>query len=197
MKRGCYFTLVASACAMEAGFIALAALGNFSQNVAEFTGVFLGTSLFYLLSCFAITRWDVTERARSRVMVLIWVCGLLFRITVLPLSSELSEDLNRYRWHGKIQAAGENPYIAVPEDPRVAYLRDATWPRISRKDLPSVYGPVVEWVFAGWYRVAAWAQPDALRQVWWFKLPFALTEIGVALAVSWLPPPPGNRGPGY
>lgn len=186
MKRGRYLTLAASACAMEAGFIALAALGNLSQNVAEFTGVFLGTSLFYLVSCFVITRWAVTEGARSRVMVLIWVCGLVFRFSVLPLSPELSEDLNRYRWHGKIQAVGENPYTAIPEDPRFVPLRDATWPRISRKDLPSVYGPVVEWVFAGWYRMVAWAQPDALRQVWWFKLPFALLEIGVAFAVSWL-----------
>ena len=186
MKRGRYLTLVALACAMEAGFIALALLGDLSQNVAEFTGVFLGTSLFYLLSCFAITRWEVTEGARSRLMVLIWVCGLVFRLSVLPLSPELSEDLNRYRWHGMIQAAGENPYTAIPEDPRFEHLRDATWPHIGRKDLPSVYGPVVEWVFAGWYPVAAWVEPDALRQVWWFKLPFALLEIGIVLAVSWL-----------
>lgn len=186
MKRGRYLTLVASACVMEAGFLALAALGDLSQNVAAFIGIFLGISSFYLVSCYAITRWDVTSSAQSRLMVLIWASGLLFRVSVLPLSPELSDDLNRYRWHGMIQAAGGNPYTAIPEDPRFEHLRDATWPSISRKDLPSVYGPVVEWVFAGWYRVVAWAEPDALRQVWWFKLPFALLEIGVALALSWL-----------
>ena len=186
MKRGRYLTLAVSACVIEAGFIALAVLGDLSQNVAAFVGIFLGISSFYLVSCYAITRSDVTSSAPPRLMVLIWVSGLLFRVSVMPLSPELSEDLNRYRWHGKIQAAGENPYVAVPEDAHLEGLRDATWSRISRKDLPSVYGPVVEWVFAGWYRVVAWVEPDALRQVWWFKIPFALLELGVSLAVSWL-----------
>ena len=53
--------LLASACAMEAGFIALAALGNFEQRVVEFTGLYLGTSIFYLIGCFVITRFDAKQ----------------------------------------------------------------------------------------------------------------------------------------
>ena len=177
--------LLASACAMQAGFIALAALGNFEQRVVEFTGVFLGISIFYLIGCFAITRLDA-KQSGPRLIAFIWLCGLVFRFTVLPLSPELSEDLNRYRWHGKMQAVGANPYSAAPGDPRFAELRDATWHQVNRKDLPSVYGPVTEWVFAVWYRAVTAVQPDALRQVWWFKIPFALLELGVALAVMWL-----------
>ena len=182
MKRGRYLMLFASACAMEAGFIALAVLGNFEQRVVEFTGLYLGTSIFYLIGCFVITRLDA-KQSGPRLIAFIWICGLVFRFTVLPLSPELSEDLNRYRWHGKVQAAGSNPYSAAPGDPRLAELRDATWRQVNRKDLPSVYGPVTEWVFAVWYRAVAAVQPDALRQVWWFKIPFAVLELVVALAV--------------
>ena len=174
--------LLASACAMEAGFIALAALGNFEQRVVEFTGVYLGTSIFYLIGCFAITRLEAIQSG-PHLIAFIWLCGLVFRFTVLPLSPELSEDLNRYRWHGKMQAVGANPYSAAPDDPRFAELRDATWHQVNRKDLPSVYGPVTEWVFAVWYRAVTVVQPDAMRQVWWFKIPFALLELGVAMAV--------------
>ena len=186
MKRGGYVVLLASACAMEAGFLALAALGNLKQGVVEFTAAYLGISLFYLLSCYAIARTDVTKWPRRRLMGLVWLGGLVFRLTVFPLSPDLSEDLNRYRWHGKAQAAGENPYAVVPEDPRLAYLRDATWELINRKDLPSVYGPVAEWVYAGSYRVVRAFEPDATRQVWWFKVPFALLELGVGVAVAGL-----------
>ena len=174
--------LLASACAMEAGFIALAVLGNFEQRVVEFTGLYLGTSIFYLIGCFVITRFGA-KPSGPRLIAFIWVCGLVFRFTLLPLSPELSEDLNRYRWHGKVQTAGSNPYSAAPGDPRLAELRDATWRQVNRKDLPSAYGPVTEWVFAVWYRAVAAVQPDALRQVWWFKIPFALLELGVALGV--------------
>lgn len=185
MKRG-GVALLASACAMEAGFLALVAVGDLKQGVMEFTTVYLGTSLFYLFCCFWITRIDVTKWPRRRLMGMVWLGGLLFRLTVLPLSPQLSDDLNRYRWQGKAQAAGENPYTAVPQDPRLEHLRDATWEHVNRKDLPSVYGPVAEWTYAGWYRVVNSIEPDAIQQVWWFKVPFALLELAVGLAVAGL-----------
>jgi len=186
MKHGGAVILPASACAMEAGFLALVVLGDLNQGVVEFTAVYLATSLFYLFCCYAITRIDAATWPKQRLMALVWLGGLVFRLTVLPMSPQLSEDLNRYRWQGKAQAAGENPYTAVPEDPRLEYLRDATWEHVNRKDLPSVYGPVAEWTCAGWYRVVNSIEPDAARQVWWFKVPFALLEIGVGLAVAGL-----------
>ena len=186
MKRSRYVVLLASAAVIEAGFVVLAGLGNFKQSVVEFTGVYLGISLFYLLACYAITRPDVTKSSSRRLMALCWVAGLLFRLTVLPLSPELSEDLNRYRWQGKVQAAGANPYTAVPRDPRFEHLRDATWPQVNRKDLPSVYGPLAEWIYAGWYQFVSLIEPDAARQVWWFKIPFVFLELGLALAVAGL-----------
>ena len=52
-------------------------------------------------------------------------------------------------------------------------------------------GPSRSGFFTVWYRAVAAIQPDALRQVWWFKIPFALLELGVRAGrdcVCWLWP---------
>jgi hypothetical protein len=116
--------------------------------------------------------------------VLIWSAGIVFRLTVFPLDAQLSEDLYRYRWQGKLQAAGGNPYTEVPQAPQWEELRDETWPLVNRKDLPSAYGPLLELLYAGYYPLARILAADPARQAWLFKLPFALLELGVALALS-------------
>jgi hypothetical protein len=119
-------------------------------------------------------------------MGLIWGTAILFRLTVVPLSPSLSEDLARYRWQGKLQAAGGNPYTEAPEDPQWAALRDSTWNEVNRKDLPSVYGPLLERVHGAWYRLAAAVTPGEALQVWLFKIPFALCDLFTAGALIWL-----------
>src|SRR5690606_21296982 len=113
----------------------------------------------------------------------IWAAAIVFRLTLLPLQPTLSEDLDRYRWQARLQAAGGNPYVEVPEDPRWAALRDETWERVTGKDLPSVYGPLTEASYRAWYEVARRISDDPHRQVWTFKLPYALAEIGVGAAL--------------
>ena len=150
----------------------------------EFLALYLGVSLFYLVCCFLITRAGAAKGGPRHAMTLIWVAGLLFRLTVLPLDPGLSEDLNRYRWQGKLQAAGGDPYTVIPQDPQWAELRDETWPRVNRKDLPSVYGPLYEGLFRIYYPLAAAIEPEPAKQVWWFKLPFVFFELLLGLAVA-------------
>ena len=80
--------------------------------------------------------------------------------------------------------AGGNPYLEVPEDRRWLALRDETWPEVTRKDLPTVYGPVYEAGYAAWQRIAEALWPaDPYRQAWSFKLPFAAFELLTAWAL--------------
>ena len=171
---------------LEAAFLSLHRLENFKLQAVEFITTYLLASLLYLVCCFLITNSGGDGVLPRRWMEFIWGAGILFRLTVFPLDPMLSEDLNRYRWHGKLQAAGGNPYTEVPEDPRWEPLRDATYPRVNRKDLPSVYGPLLEWSYAACYRVVSALQPDEIQQVWWFKAPFALFEIAAAMALGGL-----------
>jgi alpha-1,6-mannosyltransferase len=111
--------------------------------------------------------------------------GIIFRLTVWPLAPALSDDPYRYRWEGKLQAAGGNPYETRPGDAGWAQLRDATFPRVVGHDFKAVYGPLVEQIELWTYRTASAVTHDPERQVFWFKLPYALCDLG-AIAALWL-----------
>ena len=178
-----YQQLLLLALLLEVGFVCLRQLADLELRTVEFITIQLLESLLYIVCCFLITRPTTGDAPARRLMLLIWLAGIAFRLTVVGVDPTLSDDLNRYRWHGKLQAAGGNPYLETPADPRWESLRDPTYPDINRKDLPSVYGPVLEHLYAGYYRLVAWLENDELRQVRLFKLPFALLELGVALAL--------------
>ena len=61
----------------------------------------------------------------------------------------LSDDINRYIWDGRVQAAGINPYRYIPTDPKLAALRDqAIFPNINRNNYaPTIYPPVAQMLF--------------------------------------------------
>ena len=111
--------------------------------------------------------------------------GLIFRLTVWPLAPALSDDLYRYRWEGKLQAAGGNPYESRPADARWSGLRDSSFPLVVGKDFKAVYGPLIEQIELWTYRAVAQFEKDPVRQVFWFKLPFALCDF-CATAVIWM-----------
>ena len=178
-----YRQLLLLALLLELGFVCLRQLADLELRTVEFIAIQLLESLLYIVCCFLITRPTTGDAPARRLMLLIWLAGIAFRLTVVGVDPTLSDDLNRYRWHGKLQAAGGNPYLETPADPRWESLRDPTYPDINRKDLPSVYGPVLEHLYAGYYRLVAWLENDEFRQVRLFRLPFALLELGVALAL--------------
>jgi alpha-1,6-mannosyltransferase len=191
MSPSRYRLLLVLAIFLEAGYLGLRALGDLGEHVVEFIALYLLLSSLYLGCCYLITQPPVESPPGSRrapvttrqLLLLIWAAGVVFRITLLTLPPTLSEDLTRYRWQGKLQAAGGNPYVEVPADPRWQNLRDRTWARVNRKDLPSVYGPLLEEFYAVYYRLVSVVEPDEVRQVWLFKLPFAALELAVGAAV--------------
>ena len=57
----------------------------------------------------------------------ILAAAILFRLTFWPLYPALSDDVFRYRWEGKLQAAGGNPYEVRPNDAAWQSLRDESF----------------------------------------------------------------------
>src|SRR5439155_20082138 len=90
----------------------------------------------------------------------------------------LSDDIYRYVWDGRVQAAGINPYRYLPADSALAQLRDdKTYPRINRKDYArTIYPPVAEAIFFLTTRIS--------ETVTWMKATMVLFEAlaGWALA---------------
>ena len=156
-----------------------------ASNVPEFLAYYLLISVAYIAASWIAIR-GADRLASPRAVRWIWAAALLFRVTVLPLEPSLSEDTARYRWQGMVQDAGGDPYLALPQDPQWDGLRDATWARVAAKDKPSAYGPVLEQVNLWAYRCIRLWEGDPWKQVWLFKVQFALVELGVGAALMWL-----------
>ena len=162
--------------------LAIRLLGRPADHVPEYISFYLLVSVPYMAACWLVARKSALFSSRV-LLGSIWAAALVFRLTVLPLDPSLSEDSVRYRWQGLVQDAGGDPYLEVPADPRWEALRDQTWEQVSTKDKPSAYGPVLELVNLWYYRLAARLASDPWAQVWLFKLPFALADLVVGLAL--------------
>src|SRR5262249_49001431 len=86
-----------------------------------------------------------------RALLLTLAPALLMRGVLLGTSPELSDDVWRYLWEGKVSQAGFNPLVLAPADERLAALRDATYERVAHREIPAVYPPLAQLLF----RVAA------------------------------------------
>jgi hypothetical protein len=109
--------------------------------------------------------------------------GLVFRITAASAPPSFSDDLYRYRWEGKLQTAGGNPYLARPVDPEWSHLRDRTFDRVALPDFKGGYGPL--WMLAerGTYELVSRLTSDPERQVFLFKMPAVLAELILLLVM--------------
>ncbi len=59
-----------------------------------------------------------------------------------------SDDIPRYIWEGKILLNGYNPYAVPPDDPRLEPYRDEIYPKINHPDMPAIYPPLSQYMFA-------------------------------------------------
>jgi hypothetical protein len=62
--------------------------------------------------------------------------------------SVLSDDLYRYLWDGRVLRAGFDPYAFAPSDPALAALRDEHWAHINHPQIPTIYPPIAQGLFA-------------------------------------------------
>jgi hypothetical protein len=88
-------------------------------------------------------------RGGRGAFALILATAILLRIGALAAPSFLSDDIYRYIWDGRVQAAGINPYRYVPTDAHLEPLRDAAiFPNVNRNNYaPTIYPPVAQMFF--------------------------------------------------
>jgi hypothetical protein len=131
-------------CAGEVGYLvwSRAAAGGAPYGIQ--LAVFLLLHLPPALG-FALARARVPPRA-----VWCWVvaAAAIFRLTLLATPPTLSDDIYRYLWDGRVQASGLNPYLHAPADPEVARLRGPLHARINHPDVPTIYPPLSQILFA-------------------------------------------------
>ena len=150
-------------------------LGDLKLYVVETIAIGLAAGVIYLA---ALYFFEASDDAPSAFW-LILLGALLFRLLLFPLAPTLSDDIHRYRWEGRIQKAGFNPYSIRPDDPRLVSLRDANWNAIPGRDIPSIYPPLSELLWRFGYRFLS--GPVA------FKLPALLADLlVVGMLAGWV-----------
>jgi len=144
--------------------------------------------LWWLL--FAVGTAAVLRSPRRLAVGATLVVAVLLRVAALDPVPTLSNDLYRYAWDGKVQAAGIDPYRYSPEAPEVAHLRDPwLWPDeagcaefgrepgctlINRRAERTIYPPVAQ----AWFVTVHTVLPEGARAIGW-ELTGLVVDIGV------------------
>lgn len=134
----------------------------------------LAAGVVYLVALYGFAQ---TKATRATTILLIFG-AIAFRAPLWPLEPTLSDDLQRYRWEGKVQAAGWNPYAIAPNDPRLAALHDKYYEIMPGRELPAIYPPAMELLFRATWKL--FPGPTA------FKTPFAAADVLVLLLLTWM-----------
>ena len=136
---------------------------------------------FVQSAIYLVAAWIVIRARSSNSTLLIAVAfAIIFRLSILFAPPYLSDDIYRYVWDGRVQAAGINPYRYIPAAPELAHLRDETiYPKINRKDWAhTIYPPVAQVVFFLTTRIS--------ESVTWMKATMLLFELVTFWAVAQL-----------
>ena len=121
------------------------------NNLPWFVGAVLVEGAIYLVA----VRLVLIERG-PRFLTVVLLFAVLLRIGAVFAPPYLSDDIYRYVWDGRVQAAGINPYRFVPDSPQLERLQDdRIYPRINRSDYaPTIYPPVAQFIFLAATRVS-------------------------------------------
>jgi hypothetical protein len=159
---------------LEALYLRMHSLYFLKNNAIAFIELALAAGVVYLITLHGIER---TQASRAGTILLIF-CAIVFRTTLWTMEPTLSDDLQRYRWEGKVQEEGWNPYAIAPNDPRLAYLRDKYYDVVPGPEIPAIYPPATELVFRWTWKL--FPGPTA------FKVPFAAADVLVMLVLAWI-----------
>jgi hypothetical protein len=139
-----------------------------SADIIWFLKLVLIAGVLYIAACRLVIK---TQPRQATLLVLIFAA--LFRLSLLFASPYLSDDIYRYIWDGRVQAAGINPYRYAPTDPALEGLRDEQiYPRINHNYAPTMYPPMAEAIWFVTTRVS--------ESVTWMKLTMIAFE-GIAI----------------
>jgi len=166
--------LLGAGVVLEALYLRMHSLYYLKNHAIAFIVLALAAGVVYLIALYG---FDQTRPSRAATILLIFG-ALVFRATLWPMQPTLSDDLQRYRWDAKVQANGWNPYSVVPNDPRLAYLRDHEWEIMPGRETPTIYPPVSELIYRLTWKV--FPGPTA------FKVPSAAADVLVLLLLAWM-----------
>jgi hypothetical protein len=137
------FGLLALATSLAAIFYHFSRQPGLNTCVPEFIGLSLAAGALYLVGVYLVEKF----RFGAAALLIILVGAVAFRLFLLPLRPSLSGDVYRYRWEGRVQRRGINPYTVYPAVPALAGLQDPAHPLETGTAVSTVYPPLSEMAF--------------------------------------------------
>ena len=169
-NRGLAVVLPAGAAALV-----LVAILAASPDLKARLGLFL--TIHAVLCALMIAGWRAVASGGAKAWRAALIVAVLLRLVAAFAPPSLSDDLFRYVWDGRVQAAGHHPYKFAPADPMREELRDAAvYPRINHPEIPTIYPPLAELLFA--------ALAKAGLGVTGFKLALGILDLGVVFVLA-------------
>ena len=165
------------------GYVALLLVSDLRRSAAAVGNYIIVFSVLfplYLVACFIVLRHGKALPLRS-TLVTIGVVAVISRGIMVFAAPTLSNDMYRYIWDGRVQAAGISPYAYTPGAAEVKWLHPQgywIWEHINRKWAYTLYPPGAQLYFAGVYQIV----PDSVQGM---KAAMSALDVGscVALAV--------------
>jgi alpha-1,6-mannosyltransferase len=153
---------------------------------------FILYTIAFALYLFAIIRVPTFSTNKRNILVVLGG-ALVFRLILIPSVPVHENDIYRYIWDGKVFVAGINPYKYAPlrasiepasvdqqnDFEKLKSLRDEDpkfYRRISYKDIPTIYPPLSQFVFAA----STSLSPGA---IWLMKLIFVFFDMAVVVLI--------------
>jgi hypothetical protein len=156
-------------------------LGDVRRDLAVFYGWFGAAFVLYLAALWYVrTAGQRQHPIRQHVILVgfVLLVGIVSRLLLLGTTPTLSNDIYRYRWDGRVQQAGIDPYRHPPNAPELAFLRDEQHAHINFPHLRTVYPPLTQWAF----RLGASLDDTLMAQ----KLVFVAAELFLIVALLFI-----------
>jgi hypothetical protein len=137
---------------MLGGWIWLACLEPLrGPTLLQFIPRFLALFPVYLGAVWGVLKTSAVQlrdsQRQRRLVALIIILGLAFRLPMLTNPPTLSDDVYRYLWDAKVSLAGINPYAHAVESPVLADLDDDLRSYVNNPQMASPYLPVAQTFF--------------------------------------------------
>ncbi len=135
-------------------FLALYKQGDLTKDIATAQILFFISFFLYTLCLLIVSKSNVAASPESPVpegnyLLFIIIFAVSARMIMLAGFPNLSDDIFRYVWEGRVLLSGYNPFEHAPDDPALNHLRESTiFPLVARKNLTAIYPPLSQYLFA-------------------------------------------------
>jgi hypothetical protein len=164
--------LALTAAIILASMVAIGRLTSPHTHIGAFLILYAVAFAAYALATCTVLR---SQTAYRRLPLAVLAVCVLAHACLIPSRSDLSTDIYRYAWEGRVVLEGGNPFSAVPDDSVFVHLRDADYVHVAYQNMPAIYPPLAQGAFA----LAALAHPGPAM----LKVLFSLFNLGTVLVL--------------